>query len=269
MIRSVLSAFLPALLMVMPLLQAGPLIVAHRGASADAPENTLPAFELAWKQGADAIEGDFRLTSDGHIVCIHDEDTKKVAGQKLVVHKSSLAKLRALDVGSWKDPRWKDTRIPTLPEVLRTVPQTGKIFIEIKCGPEIVPPLLKQLRASGLKPQQVVVIAFDDQVVRALKKATRDYQANWICSFKKRLGVTTPKRAAVIRTLAACQADGLSTNAWPAIDQAFIDAVRAAGCSYHVWTVDDVPTARRFMALGAKSITTNRPGALRRDLGNL
>lgn len=267
MIRPWLTAFLPALLMVMPLLQAGPMIVAHRGASEDAPENTLPAFELAWKQGADAIEGDFRLTSDGHIVCIHDEDTKKVAGQKLLVHKSSLAKLRALDVGSWKDPRWKDTRIPTLPEVLRTVPPTGRIFIEVKCGPEIVPPLLRQIRASGLKARQVVIISFDDKVVRAVKKATPDYGANWICSFKKRLGVTTPKRSAVIRTLASCQADGLSTNAWPAIDQVFVEAVRAAGCSYHVWTVDDGPTARRFIALGTKSITTNRPAALRKELG--
>ena len=57
---------------------AEPFLVAHRGASHDAPENTLPAFELAWKQGADAIEGDFHLTSDGKIVCIHDFDTKRV-----------------------------------------------------------------------------------------------------------------------------------------------------------------------------------------------
>ena len=56
-------------------------IVAHRGASELAPENTLPAFELAWQLGADAIEGDFLLSKDGHIVCIHDSDTKKLAGK--------------------------------------------------------------------------------------------------------------------------------------------------------------------------------------------
>jgi glycerophosphoryl diester phosphodiesterase len=80
---------------------AEPFIVAHRGASADAPENTLPAFELAWKQGADAIEGDFHLTRDGKIVCIHDYDTQRVSGSKRVVKDSTLDELRALDAGAW------------------------------------------------------------------------------------------------------------------------------------------------------------------------
>src|SRR6056300_610029 len=79
-----------------------PLIVAHRGASYDAPENTLPAFELAWKQGADAVEGDFLLTGDGKIVCFHDKDTKRLTGQKMDISKTSFADLQKLDVGKWK-----------------------------------------------------------------------------------------------------------------------------------------------------------------------
>lgn len=67
-----------------------PQIVAHRGASADAPENPLAAFRLAWKQGADVIEGDFYLTKDHRIVCIHDGDTQRVAGKHLVVAESTL-----------------------------------------------------------------------------------------------------------------------------------------------------------------------------------
>lgn len=82
------------------------MIVAHRGASKEAPENTIPAFTLAWKQGADAVEGDFHLTADGYIVCIHDKDTKRVADRKLVVAESSLEDLRKLDV--------KETVIPTM-----------------------------------------------------------------------------------------------------------------------------------------------------------
>src|SRR5210317_1799983 len=93
-----------------------PLLVAHRGASGDAPENTLPAFQLAWQQGADAIEGDFRLTSDGQIVCVHDGDTKRVANRTLTVKDTSLDELRQLDVGAWKGTRWEGTRIPTLKE---------------------------------------------------------------------------------------------------------------------------------------------------------
>ena len=83
------------------------LIVAHRGASKRAPGNTLPAFELAWKQGADAIEGDFRLTKDGHVVCIHDETIKRTAGADLNVAQSTLSELRKLDVGAWFDPAFK------------------------------------------------------------------------------------------------------------------------------------------------------------------
>lgn len=85
------------------------LIVAHRGASKRAPGNTLPAFELAWKQGADAIEGDFRLTKDGHVVCIHDETIKRTAGADLNVAQSTLSELRKLDVGAWFDPAFKGT----------------------------------------------------------------------------------------------------------------------------------------------------------------
>ena len=64
---------------------AEPLIIAHRGSSASAPENTIAAFELAWEQQADGVEGDFLLTKDGHIVCFHDKDTKRITGKKLIV----------------------------------------------------------------------------------------------------------------------------------------------------------------------------------------
>ena len=77
------------------------IITAHRGASYDAPENTISAFKLAWEQGADAFEGDFYLTADGKVICAHDKDAKRVAGSPLVMEKSTTEELRALDVGSW------------------------------------------------------------------------------------------------------------------------------------------------------------------------
>jgi glycerophosphoryl diester phosphodiesterase len=83
-------------------LQAAPKLIAHRGASQAAPENTLAAFRLAWKEGADGIEGDFRLSKDGKIVCIHDADTKRANGAKFVVADTDSHVLRKLDVGKWK-----------------------------------------------------------------------------------------------------------------------------------------------------------------------
>ena len=153
------------------LMAVEPLIVAHRGASFDAPENTLPAFKLAWKLGADAVEGDFLLSKDGHIVCVHDKKTKKVADQNLEVVHSTLKELQALDVGSWKHEKFSGTSIPTLPQVFATVPKGGKIYVEIKCGPEIVPALIKEIQRSGLSDEQVILICFNAEVIREFKKA--------------------------------------------------------------------------------------------------
>ena len=117
----------------------------------DAPENTLPAFKLAWEQGADAIEGDVLLTKDNQIVCIHDKTTKRLSDQNLVVAESSLEQLKTLDVGSWKNKKYKGTQIPTISEVFATVPKGKKIFVEVKCGLEIIPYLVKEIQKSDLK----------------------------------------------------------------------------------------------------------------------
>ena len=150
---------------------SNPMIVAHRGSSHQAPENTLPAFELAWEQGADAVEGDFLLTGDGKIVCFHDKDTNRLTGQKLEVVQKSFADLQKLDVGKWKDEKFRGTRMPLISDVFATIPQGKKIFVEVKCGPEIVEPLIKEIEKSGLKDDQVVLICFNQDVIKQFKKA--------------------------------------------------------------------------------------------------
>src|SRR4051794_3938882 len=97
-------------------------VIAHRGASHDAPENTLAAIKLAWQQEADAAEFDLHLSRDGKLVVIHDADTRRVAGVDKRVAEQTLAELRRLDVGAWKGPRFAGERIATLEEVLATVP---------------------------------------------------------------------------------------------------------------------------------------------------
>lgn len=258
--------FFLALLACLPPLQGAPFLVAHRGASEANPENTLPAFELAWKQGANAIEGDFRLTRDGHIICLHDATTKRTSSRNLTVDRSTLEELRLLDVGTWKGPEWKGTRIPTLAEVLATVPKHGTLFLEVKCGPEIIPPLLAELDQCPLRIDQITLISFNTEVIRAYKIAAPKRPASWLCSFKKKLGRTKPTRAMVLDTLTTIKADGLSSNPWKAIDSTFLDQLRKLGCQHHVWTVNDAPTARHFLELGTTSITTDRPGLLRQEL---
>lgn len=244
-----------------------PVIVAHRGASKHAPENTLPAFKLAWEQDADAIEGDFQLTKDGKIVCIHDKDTMRVSGVKKVVKDSTLEELRKLDAGSWFGEKWKGTMIPTISEVLAAVPNGKKIYIEIKSGPEILPRFFEEFAESGLKKNQIVVISFNKDVIRELKIKDSGMKAYFLSDFKKDnfSGEVKPSLGEVIGIIKETGADGFSST-HKLIEGSFIKAIQKEGFEYHVWTVDDPETALRFRRLGAKSITTNLPGYMKKSL---
>jgi glycerophosphoryl diester phosphodiesterase len=147
-----------------------PLLIAHRGASREAPENTLAAFRLAWQQGADGIEADFRLTRDGRVVCLHDASTGRTAGVDLAVADASLDELQLLDVGRWKEARWQGERIPSMEEVLTQLPAGKRIFIELKSGPEIIDPLHHILSACSVPSGQLILLAFDVQLVARLKQ---------------------------------------------------------------------------------------------------
>jgi glycerophosphoryl diester phosphodiesterase len=249
-----------------PLVGSGgsPLIVAHRGSSYEAPENTLPAFELAWKQGADAVEGDFLLTGDGKIVCFHDKDTKRLTGKKLEVAKTSFADLQKLDVGKWKDDKFRGIRMPLIRDVFATIPKGKKIFVEVKCGPEIVEPLIKEIEKSGLKDDQVVLICFNQDVIEEFKKARPQYKAYWLCRIKKKKEEWTPSVASVLSTLKNCQADGL--DSYFATPEEYTQAVMDAGYEWHAWTVNDPQVAKELVGRSISSITTDRPLEIREAL---
>lgn len=250
----------------------GQLIIAHRGASYDAPENTLAAFKLAFEQGADGIESDWYLSSDGEVVCIHDSDTKRVAGKKLDVAKSSLKELQTLDVGSWKDSKYRGEKIVTLADVLAVVPAGKKLFIELKAGPEIAAPVAKILTSASLSPEQIVIISFNEDSVAACKKLMPHIKALWICYYEKKSdGNFTPTVADIASTLKKCHADGLDSEARPAlVDKDFLKSLTDSGCrELNVWTVDDPAVAEFYQNLGVWSITTNRPGYLREQLNKL
>ncbi len=245
-----------------------PEIVAHRGASWDAPENTIPAFMLAWEQDADAIEGDFFLTADGEIVCIHDRSTGRVAGKDLVVKESSLMELRQLDVGSWKGPEWEGTVIPTLSEVFEIVPRDKKIFVEIKDDTVILPRLYEVIDESGLEDHQIVIISFNSKVIKEFKSARPEHKAFWLSGFREdESGNINPDVETVLETLKYIGADGFSSN-FRRIDQNYITRIIEAGYEYHVWTVNEPEDAARFREYGAMSITTDKPGEIREFLEN-
>lgn len=240
-----------------------PLVIGHRGASRDAPENTLGAFRLAFEQGADGIEADFRLTADGAIVCLHDDRTGRTATKDLEVRHSTVAELRALEPRRWQGTRWSGEWIPTLAEVLDELPAGKRIYIELKSGAEIVPELAAVLAASRVEPERVRFLSFSAPLIQLLKETLPGYRACWLTDYRWR-GSWYPKPEQVLATLKRIGADGLASRGHKVLDARFVALLREAGMEVHVWTVDDPAGAGRFAALEVDAIMTNRPGWLRR-----
>ncbi|MBE0504622.1 MAG: glycerophosphodiester phosphodiesterase [Desulfuromonadales bacterium] len=247
---------------------SAPLIIAHRGASFDAPENTLAAFRLAFAQGADGIEADFRLSGDGEIVCIHDAMTGRTADGNRRVATRSLAELRSLDFGGWKGSQWQGERIPTLTEILAILPAGKKFFIEIKCGAEIIPPLRKLLTTSNIATERLCFLSFDALLLAALKEAFPMVKSCLNVEYhrSKLVGAWQPSVEKILGILSNCRADGLSSQAHRCIDADFIDRVRSSGHEVHIWTVDFLADARHYQALGVDALMSNRPRFLRQGL---
>ncbi len=235
-------------------------VIAHRGASHLAPENTLASVNLAWKHGADIVEVDVHLTRDNRIVAIHDPTTIRTSGADLEVAATHSSRLRRLDVGSHKHADFAGETIPFLEEVLDTVPPGRHLFVEVKCGSEILPILNETLTRSG-KRSQVALIGFDLPTMKAAKKILPDIPGHWLCDKK----AWRPFGLSLARKAKAHGLDGMSVH-WSGITWRFAQAVRKAGLKLYAWTVDHPADAARLHALGVDGITTNRPGWLRRHI---
>ena len=250
-----------------PLRASAVEIVAHRGASHDAPENTLPAVQLGWEQGADAVEVDIHQSSDGRIVAIHDRDTERVTGHKRLVASTALADLQGLDAGLWKGPRWAGTRIPTLDEVLDTVPPAKSLVIEIKCPATVLPELERVLEASP-NGGRSILIAFDYETIVEAKRRMPQLPAYWLYGFSMREADRYSIRAPadLVERAKSAGLDGLDVRHDGQWVGALAASLRSEGLSLYVYTVNDPAQARRLRDLGVAGITTDRPAFLRKAL---
>lgn len=242
-------------------------IIAHRGFSARAPENTLAAFNLGWENQTDACELDVYLTADGKTAVLHDKDTKRTSGVTLEVARSKQADLIALGAGAWKGKEWANEKIPTLEQALATLP-VGKqrFFIEVKCGAEIVPELKRILEPMKNRAAQVAIIAFNREAAAESKKALP-----WVKVYRLASGKTKYKKPTDLTQLIADtkedKLDGLdlSMNDFP-WDTAMVKQIRDAGFGLYVWTVNKPADVQRFAKLGVDGITTDDPVMAREAL---
>jgi glycerophosphoryl diester phosphodiesterase len=247
-----------------------PQIIGHRGTSRLAPENTLTAFRLAWEEGADGIEADFRLTRDGQIVCVHDASTHRTTGLDLAVADATLDELWRLDAGAWKGARWNGERIPVLAEVLALCPPGKHLFLEIKSGCEIIPALERELAGLPALLDRLTLLSFDASLLALLRRRLPDVRVCWLTAYRRawRSRAVRPSPVEILDVVAQIGAEGLASQAHETLDAEFLAVLRNAGMAVHVWTVDLADKARHYADLGVDSIMTNRPGWLRRQLAD-
>ena len=147
---------------------------------------------------------------------------------------------------------------------MKTIPDGSRCFIEVKVGPEAVPALVKAVRASGKRPEQLAVISFHAETLAEAKRRLPELKMYYLSSFRqdKATGDWEPKVEDLIARAKAIGADGLDLSYKGPIDRAYVDRVKAAGLAMFVWTVDDPEEARRLAAAGVDGITTNKAGWL-------
>ena len=229
-------------------------IIGHRGASDDAPENTISSIKEAFVQGADGVEVDIRLSKDKKVVCIHDKNTIRTTGLSLEVKNTNYGELKNLDAGGWKGNAWKDELIPSLEEVLKEVPLDKEIFIEVKTGLEIIDPLTSLVLNSKIMLKNISIISFNDRVIKEIKLCLPDTTCNLLTAFDP-----SYNEQDLPQLLKEIGADGVGAQNHPKLTKDFIDKIKSINKDVHVWTVNEGDEAKKYSMMGLSSITTNKP----------
>jgi len=240
---------------------APPAVVAHRGSSSTAPENTLAAFEAARRAGAPWIETDLRCTRDGVAVVLHDEGLDRTTDGAGPLAVSSAAEVAALDAGSWFSPGFRGARVPSLDELLAWAAAHTEthLLLELKgrWTPAEAGAVARAVRDLALG-ERVVLQSFDPRTVAACADVAPDLALGLL------LGASAPVDPADTAEVARLvRALGLSAVN-PGVDQVaadpgLVERLHALGVAVWVWTVDDAARWGRLEAEGVDGIITNRP----------
>ena len=233
------------------LTQHTPLIIGHRGASADAPENTLAAFALALQQGADGLELDVQLSADGQPVVFHDSSLQRLSGRDELCADLPLSELQAVEVGT-------EETIPSLHELFEMLGPQTLYNVELKSfglqNNGLVEAVAEVVESHGLTAQ-VLISSFNPLYVR---RAREVFPASTLVALLRQPGW---------QQYAYLIADGEADHPHHTlVDESYMSWAGGRGYRIHVWTVDDPAEANRLAKLGVHGIITNKPGWLRRRL---
>lgn len=233
-----------------------PLNVAHRGASALAPENTMAAFERGFELGADALELDLHVTRDGELVVIHDDTLDRTTDGHGPVHEKTLVELKRLDAGRWFGEGFAGEAIPTLTEVLRCFAGRIPLALEVKAGSAFFPGIEERV-ITALRQHSAIehaaIASFDHYALRRLKE---------IEPALRTAALLVGRPVSVSAVAGSCKADALALES-SLITTTEVEACRAAGLQLVVWVVNDPKRMVHFIDLGVDGIITDRPDLLR------
>lgn len=236
------------------------MIIAHRGASFTAPENTIAAIDAAWRADADAVEVDLRLTADKRIMLMHDPSTRRTTGEDHIIAETGSDIIRKLDAGGWKSPRYAGEKVPFIEEALATVPSGRRLFVEIKSDASIFPVL-----RPFLNPAVCTVIGFDLEIMAQCKALMPDMTVYWLYE-PPRLLAYGPRRISrpgnIIDAAKSRHVDGIDVY-HKSISSELCRIAEKAGIDVFAWTIDTPGEARRLLDTGVAGITTNRPELLK------
>ncbi len=230
-----------------------PAVIAHRGASHKAPENTMTAIELAWAQGADAVEVDVRMTADSQVVIIHDESTGRTAERDLAVRETPFDTLKQLDVGAWKSDSFRNERIPELAQALPTIPEGKRLYVEVKEGPELLPLIHRAFKAHDVE-DRVAVIGFDHETMRKAVEQMPGIPVFWVVGWPK-------DKSSLVKKARNGGFTGLTLRK-NLVTEKMAQKVLKNELSLLTWTVNDTTRAKKLSDRGVEGITTDRPGVM-------
>ena len=236
-------------------------IVAHRGENSQAPENSIPAFEAAFANGAKFIEGDFYLLECGEMICLHGQgELEKLAGIKKPLMKLNKDDLRSIDLASVKFRHLSPVRIPTIAEVFAAIPEGKSIFFEIKNYPKgFFEKLEAERKAAGISEEQISLIAFDFNALKDAKARNPRYKCYFLYNTKKVGEKITPSADEIAARVKSANLDGVDVACW-GIDKDYISALKSRGLYVAVWTVNNPKDMEKFVEWGVDSITTDKCG---------
>lgn len=250
-----------------------PLVIAHRGYSAAAPENTLPAFRLAVAAGADLIELDYYHTRDGVPIVIHDADLDRttdagrvLGGRKIRVDSRSASELTGLDAGSWFKTPMPGVRLPLLTEALDLIQSNSVTLIERKAGDAAT--CVKLLRERQLI-NEVIVQAFDWAYLRDFHALEPRQILGALGPPSTREGrkLTEKEKALSPEWIEEVHRTGAQLVVWNRqIDRAAVSAARARGLKVWAYTINDPVLANQLLDAGVEGLITDNPSVIWRTL---